>query len=94
MRVNAATARPTPVAAGMRRIFSQPRSLSVSQVIRRVFRVGVQLPAVRLLGVEAFVSYVLALTVVEMVAIVSGYGYMDLLTREIAQHPDWAEFAA
>jgi O-antigen/teichoic acid export membrane protein len=43
--------------------------------------------AARLLGVQSFGIYVLLLTVVEMVAIVTGSGYMDFLTREVAQRP-------
>jgi O-antigen/teichoic acid export membrane protein len=44
----------------------------------------------RMLGVESFGTYALLLTVVEMIAIISGYGYVDFLTREVAQHPDSA----
>jgi O-antigen/teichoic acid export membrane protein len=71
-------------------IASHARLLSLSQVIRRLFRMAILLLAARILGVEALGSYVLMLTVVEMVAIISGYGYMDFLTREIAQRPDSA----
>ena len=91
MRVNAAIAHPTvPRGDTLRSIASHARLLSVSQAIRRGSRMGVLLLAARMLGVEAFGSYVLLLTVVEMVAIISGYGYIDFLTREIAQRPDSA----
>jgi O-antigen/teichoic acid export membrane protein len=46
--------------------------------------------AARMLGVESFGVYALLLTVVEMIAIVSGSGTMDFLTREVAQRPDSA----
>lgn len=59
--------------------------LSASQVVRRSFRMAILLGAARLLGVEVFGTYALLLTVVEMVAIISGYGYTDFLTRAVAQ---------
>jgi O-antigen/teichoic acid export membrane protein len=89
--VNATLAQPTasPVHS-LHSIVSGTRLLALSQIIRRVLRMSVLLLAARMLGVETFGSYVLLLTVVEMVALISGYGYMDFLTREIAQHPNSA----
>lgn len=66
------------------------RDLSVSQVVRRVFRMSILFLAARLLGVEGFGVYVLLLTIVEMVALISGYGYIDFLTREVASRPESA----
>jgi O-antigen/teichoic acid export membrane protein len=66
------------------------RQISLSQVIKRVFRMAVLLLAARLLGVELFGTYALLLTVMEMAAMISGCGYIDFLTREIARRPDVA----
>ena len=66
------------------------RNLSVSQAIRRVFRLAVLFLVARLLGAEGFGIYALLLTIVEMVAMVSGAGYVDYLTREIARTPEAA----
>ncbi|HYX68630.1 MAG TPA: polysaccharide biosynthesis C-terminal domain-containing protein [Terriglobales bacterium] len=63
------------------------RQLVASQVVRRVFRVAILLVAARLLGVTGFGVYALLLTLVEMVAVVSGFGYADYLTREVAKRP-------
>ena len=62
--------------------------LSASQVVRRVLRIAILLVAARMLGVQNFGVYALLLTVVEMLAIVSGYGYIDFLTREVAKRPN------
>jgi O-antigen/teichoic acid export membrane protein len=89
----ATTARPElkPDQAG-HSLAPHARQISLSQVIKRLFRMAVLLVAARLLGVELFGTYALLLTVVEMAAIISGYGYVDFLTREIAKRPDsaWA----
>jgi O-antigen/teichoic acid export membrane protein len=71
---------------------SHARQISVSQVTKRLFRMAVLLVAARLLGAELFGTYALLLTVVEMAAMISGCGYVDFLTREIAKRPDvaWA----
>ncbi len=68
-------------------IVPNARQLSASQVIRRLFRMVILFVSARLLGAEAFGNYVVLLTVVEMVSLISGYGYMDFLTREVASHP-------
>jgi O-antigen/teichoic acid export membrane protein len=68
-------------------IAANTRLLSASQVVRRVFRMAVLFVAARLLGVEVFGSYVLLLTIVEMICTISGYAYVDFLTREIARQP-------
>ncbi|MCU1286040.1 MAG: hypothetical protein JWO13_2390 [Acidobacteriales bacterium] len=70
------------------------RQLTVSQVLKRVFRMAVLLIAARLLGVELFGVYALLLTVVEMAAMISGFGYVDFLTREIAKRPESASSLA
>lgn len=83
----------TPVFAGrprLERLAPQAGRLFFSQVIRRSFRILILFLAARMLGVEAFGVYALLLTVVEMIAIVSGTGYTDFLTREVAQHPESA----
>jgi len=66
------------------------RRFSVSQVVRRISRMAILLVAARMLGAGTFGAYALLLTVVEMVAIVSGYGYVDFLTREVARHREAA----
>ncbi|MCU1309725.1 MAG: hypothetical protein JWO20_850 [Candidatus Angelobacter sp.] len=71
-------------------VIPHARQISLSQVIKRLFRMAVLLLAARLLGVELFGTYALLLTVVEMAAIISGCGYIDFLTREIAKRPDSA----
>lgn len=68
-------------------IRSNIRLLFVSQVVRRIFRIGLFFIAGRFLGVEMFGVYAVLLTVVEMVATISGVGYIDYLTREIAKDP-------
>ncbi len=68
-------------------IVPNARHLSASQVVRRLFRMVILFASARLLGAEAFGNYVVLLTVVEMVSLISGYGYMDFLTREVASHP-------
>jgi O-antigen/teichoic acid export membrane protein len=71
----------------LRDVAPNARHLSVSQIIRRLFRMAVLFVAARLLGVELFGVYVLLLTIVELVAVISGYAYMDFLTREVAKEP-------
>jgi O-antigen/teichoic acid export membrane protein len=63
------------------------RFLSFSQVIRRVFRMAALFLAARFLGARTFGSYAVLLTIVEMVATLSGSGYIDYLVREIARSP-------
>ncbi len=65
-------------------------SLSASQVVRRVFRILFFLVAARALGPEVFGLYVLLLTVAEILALVSGAGFGDYLTREVAKAPKLA----
>jgi O-antigen/teichoic acid export membrane protein len=66
------------------------RRLSISQAIRRLLRMALLLLAARMLGVDVFGTYALVLTIVEMMSIISGFGYMDFLTREVAQRPEAA----
>src|SRR6266436_8768574 len=65
-------------------------SLSSSQIARRVFRTLFLLLAARALGPEVFGLYVLLLTVTEILALVSGAGFGDYLTREVAKNPKLA----
>lgn len=64
--------------------------LTVGQVARRALRLGVFLLVARLLGSESFGAYALLLTVVELVALISGYSYGDFLAREVARQPETA----
>jgi O-antigen/teichoic acid export membrane protein len=72
---------------GLDAVAPRARLLSVSQIVRRLFRMALLFLAARLLGVETFGKYALLLTVVEMVAFISGVGYVDFLTREVAKRP-------
>src|SRR5215471_14088585 len=67
------------------------RHLTVAQVVRRALRMLILFVVARWLGVEGFGSYIVLLTVVEMIALISGYGYVDFLTREISQRPGSAQ---
>jgi O-antigen/teichoic acid export membrane protein len=64
--------------------------LSFSQIVRRAFRMVLLFWTARLLGVGTFGEYALMLTLVEMMAVVSGSGYISYLTREIAADPEAA----
>lgn len=64
--------------------------LAASQVVRRVLRLGVLLLIARLLGMESFGVYALLLTLVELIALITGFSYGDFLTREIAKAPQTA----
>ena len=64
--------------------------LATAQVVRRLLRLGVLLLIARLLGIENFGVYALLLTVVELVALISGFSYGDFLTREVAKDPQLA----
>jgi len=59
--------------------------LTASQVARRVMRVVFALCVARALGPGGFGTYALLLAVVELVAMISGSGYVDYLTRETAK---------
>jgi O-antigen/teichoic acid export membrane protein len=72
---------------GLDTVAPRARLLSVSQIVRRLFRMALLFLAARLLGVETFGQYALLLTVVEMIALLSGLGYVDFLTREVAKRP-------
>lgn len=76
------------VPRGLRSLVPDAWHLSFSQIVRRLFRMAVLFLSARLLGVTNFGIYALLLTVVEMVAVVSGAGYMTYLTREVAKLPD------
>jgi O-antigen/teichoic acid export membrane protein len=73
------------VETGLDTVAPRARLLSVSQIVRRLFRMVLLFLAARLLGVETFGNYALLLTVVEMIALISGVGYVDFLTREVAK---------
>jgi O-antigen/teichoic acid export membrane protein len=72
------------------KLLSGAASLSASQVARRVFRALFLLLAARLLGPEVFGLYVLIFTVMELLALISGAGFADYLTREVAKSPNSA----
>lgn len=74
------------VETGLDTVAPRARLLSVSQIVRRLCRMALLFLAARLLGVETFGNYALLLTVVEMIALISGVGYVDFLTREVAKH--------
>ncbi len=78
--MSAATAGPGQLAAST-------RNLWLSQIVARVFRLGTIFLAARLLGVATFGTFALLLTVVELIAVSSGAGYTDYLTREVAKLP-------
>jgi len=75
---------------GLDAVAPRARLLSVSQIVRRLFRMALLFLAARMLGVETFGKYALLLTVVEMIALLSGVGYIDFLTREVAKRPSVA----
>jgi O-antigen/teichoic acid export membrane protein len=62
-------------------------SLSASQAVRGGFRTLFLLLAARQLGPEVFGLYALLLAVMEILAIVSGSGFGNYLTREAAKNP-------
>src|SRR5437763_9732218 len=64
--------------------------LATAQVVRRLLRLCVLVLIARLLGIESFGVYALLLTVVELVALISGFSYGDFLTREVAKDPEAA----
>jgi O-antigen/teichoic acid export membrane protein len=68
-------------------LLSGATSLSASQLVRGGFRTLFLLLAARLLGPEVFGLYALLLTVMEIVALVSGAGFGNYLTREVSKHP-------
>ena len=72
------------------KLLSGATSLSSSQIARRVFRTLFFFVAARALGPEVFGLYVLLLTVTEILALVSGGGFGDYLTREVAKAPKLA----
>jgi O-antigen/teichoic acid export membrane protein len=80
--MSTAAARETQAHAG-----SGARGLFFAQILKRLYRFAAMLIAARLLGVEGFGVYALLLTIVEMAALVSGSGYGDYLTREVAKSP-------
>jgi O-antigen/teichoic acid export membrane protein len=59
--------------------------LTISPVARRLLRVVFVISAARSLGPTRFGVYALLLTLVEMLAMISGTGFLDLLTRESAK---------
>lgn len=68
-------------------VLSGAASLSGAQFVRRGFRTIFLLLAARVLGPETLGAYVLLLTVIEILALISGAGFGDYLTREIARSP-------
>jgi O-antigen/teichoic acid export membrane protein len=64
--------------------------LSLARVARGLFRLFLLLIAARLLGPEQFGVYAFLLAVSEILSFVSGGGFTDYLTREVAKHPGLA----
>jgi O-antigen/teichoic acid export membrane protein len=69
------------------KLLSGATGLSASQAVRGGFRTLFLLVAARHLGPEVFGLYALLLTVMELLAIVSGSGFGNYLTREVAKNP-------
>jgi len=61
--------------------------LGSSQVVRRICRVVFLLVAARALGPYTFGLYALMFSVIEVFAVISGTGFMELMTRETARTP-------
>jgi O-antigen/teichoic acid export membrane protein len=59
--------------------------LTAAPLVRRILRVVFVILIARGLGPEQFGSYGLLLAIFEMIAVVSGSGYIDYLTREAAR---------
>lgn len=78
------------VASPLRDVAANAGWLAASQVIRRVLRLCVLLFIARLLGIESFGIYALLLTLVELIALITGFSYGDFLTREVAKAPQTA----
>lgn len=69
------------------KLLSGATGLSASQAVRGGVRTLFLLVAARRLGPEVFGLYALLLTVMELLAIVSGSGFGNYLTREVAKNP-------
>lgn len=69
-------------------IASGAMKLAASQVVRRGCRVGFLLVAARILGPHNFGLYALMISVIELLGMISGAGFMELLTREVARSPE------
>jgi O-antigen/teichoic acid export membrane protein len=69
------------------KLLSGATGLSASQAVRGGFRTLFLLVAARRLGPEVFGLYALLLTVIELLAIASGSGFGNYLTREVAKNP-------
>ena len=61
--------------------------LGSSQIVRRGCRVAFLLVAARVLGPHTFGFYALMFSVIEIFAVISGAGFMELITREVARSP-------
>jgi O-antigen/teichoic acid export membrane protein len=59
--------------------------LTASPLLKRLLRMTFVIVVARALGPRLFGSYGLLLAVVEMIAVISGSGYLDYLTREAAK---------
>src|SRR5882672_8578913 len=62
--------------------------LASSQAVRRGFRVAFLLVAARTLGPRNFGQYAVIFSAIELLAMLSGAGFMELLTREVARSPE------
>jgi O-antigen/teichoic acid export membrane protein len=70
-----------------RSFLSDAASLTASQVARRLFRMLFLLFSARVLGPESFGLYILLLTITDVLSLLSGGGFGDYLTREVARSP-------
>ena len=61
--------------------------LGSSYLVRRACRVLFLLVVARVLGPKTFGFYALILSVTEVLAMISGAGFMELMTREVARSP-------
>src|SRR5208337_1299604 len=69
-------------------LFSRAFQVGVSQVIRRCSRFLFFFLAARRLGPEKLGLYALLLATVETLALISGEGFTDYLTREVSKTPE------
>ena len=65
--------------------------LTAAPLVRQLLRVGFVLIVARALGPENFGTYALIFAMIELLAVASGAGYIDYLTRETArdEHAGW-----
>ena len=84
----------TAVIPTFRKLASGAAQLAGGQVIRRGLRMLTMFVAARWLGPAQFGIYVLLVAMTEMLALITGGGYLDYLTREAVQLPQSAGWIA